>query len=133
MGEKSLRVLLDNDFWERAAVRPKKNGITNLARELHDYIIDTLGEHIDDVRFSLFGLGQGEMTDDTCIIIIEVSLEDETQELGAKADAVREVFDLKKEEIQPESLEKVSPKIALHYKLIPLRFENNRLIAAIGR
>jgi len=39
--------------------------------------------------------------------------------------------DLKNEEIQPESLEKVSPKIALHYKLIPLRLENNRLTAAI--
>ncbi len=53
-----------------------------------------------DLRL-LFGLGQGEMTEDTCIIIVEVALDDETLEIGARADAVREVFDLKKDNIEP--------------------------------
>ena len=53
-----------------------------------------------DLRI-LFGLGQGEMTEDTCIIIVEVTIDDETLEIGARADAVREVFDLKKDDIEP--------------------------------
>ncbi len=53
-----------------------------------------------DLRL-LFGLGQGKMTEDTCIIIVEVTLDDETHEIGAHADAVREVVDLKKNEIEP--------------------------------
>jgi len=53
-----------------------------------------------DLRI-LFGLGQGEMTEDTCIIIVEVAIDDETLEIGARADAVREVFDLKKDDIEP--------------------------------
>ena len=53
-----------------------------------------------DLRL-LFGLGQGEMTEDTCIIIVDVALDDETLEIGARADAVREVFDIKKDDIEP--------------------------------
>ncbi len=53
-----------------------------------------------DLRL-LFGLGQGKMTEDTCIIIVEVALDDETLEIGARADAVREVFDIKKDDIEP--------------------------------
>jgi hypothetical protein len=41
---------LDNDFWERAAPRPKKEGIIELAQELHNYIVDTLKGRIDDVQ-----------------------------------------------------------------------------------
>ncbi|MCP4228945.1 MAG: hypothetical protein GY771_02195 [bacterium] len=41
---------LNDDFWERAAVRPKKEGIIELAHELDEYIIETLGERIDDVQ-----------------------------------------------------------------------------------
>ncbi|MCK4910346.1 MAG: chemotaxis protein CheW [Thermodesulfovibrionales bacterium] len=53
-----------------------------------------------DLRL-LFGLGLGEMTEDTCIIIVEVVIDNETLEIGAKADAVREVFDIKKDDIEP--------------------------------
>jgi hypothetical protein len=41
---------LGNDFWERAAPRPKKEGIIELAQGLHKYIVDTLTERIDDVQ-----------------------------------------------------------------------------------
>jgi purine-binding chemotaxis protein CheW len=60
-----------------------------------------------DLRL-LFGLEKGEETVDTCIIIVEVEFEDEVIEIGATADAVREVFNLKEEDIEP------APKIGKH-------------------
>ena len=53
-----------------------------------------------DLRL-LFGLGRGEETVDTCIIIVEVLFEGETLEIGAKADAVSEVFEQNPDEIEP--------------------------------
>lgn len=53
-----------------------------------------------DLRL-LFGLGLGEMTEDTCIIVVEVVIDNETLEIGARADSVREVFDLHKDDIEP--------------------------------
>ena len=60
-----------------------------------------------DLRI-LFGLEEGELSVDTCIIIVEVLFEGETIELGAKADAVSEVFNLKRDEIEP------APKLGAH-------------------
>ncbi len=60
-----------------------------------------------DLRL-LFGLEEGELSVDTCIIIVEVLFESETIELGAKADAVSEVFNLKRDEIEP------APKLGAH-------------------
>ncbi len=50
MDNEALIKSLDTDFWERAALRPKQDGIIELARELHDYILDVLRERIDDVQ-----------------------------------------------------------------------------------
>lgn len=52
-----------------------------------------------------FGMGETEKTVNTCVIISEVSIGEESVILGAMADAVDEVFDLNPENIEP------SPKI----------------------
>jgi purine-binding chemotaxis protein CheW len=48
-----------------------------------------------------FGMEETEKTVNTCIIIAEVALEGESVVLGALADSVQEVFDLKPEDIEP--------------------------------
>ena len=48
-----------------------------------------------------FGMGDTEKTVNTCVIISEVSIGDESVVLGAMADAVDEVFDLDPENIEP--------------------------------
>ncbi len=48
-----------------------------------------------------FNLPQVEQTVDTCIIVIEVILEDETIVLGMLADAVDEVVELEPDQIEP--------------------------------
>jgi len=48
-----------------------------------------------------FGMEETEKTVNTCIIIVEVALEGEYVVLGALADSVQEVFDLKPEDIEP--------------------------------
>ena len=48
-----------------------------------------------------FDLPQIEQTVDTCIIVIEVILEDETIVLGMLADAVDEVVELEPDQIEP--------------------------------
>jgi purine-binding chemotaxis protein CheW len=48
-----------------------------------------------------FRLSEKEITEDTCIIIVEVSVDGSSVVIGALADAVREVFDLSLEEIEP--------------------------------
>lgn len=55
-----------------------------------------------------FAMGSTERTVNTCIIIVEVELEGESAVLGALADSVREVFDLRPDEIEP------APKIGTH-------------------
>jgi hypothetical protein len=50
MGKGDLTGLLNENFWERAALRPRKEGIIELALELDAYIINALGERIDDVQ-----------------------------------------------------------------------------------
>ena len=53
-----------------------------------------------DLRLK-FGMTGTEKTINTCVIITEVYLEDETIVLGALADSVQEVFDLLHEDIEP--------------------------------
>lgn len=53
-----------------------------------------------DMRLK-FGMDATEKTVNTCIIIVEVSLEDESIVIGALADSVREVFDLESDQVEP--------------------------------
>lgn len=54
-----------------------------------------------DMRLK-FGMGETQKAINTCVIITEVELDDgETTVLGALADSVQEVFDLKGEDIEP--------------------------------
>lgn len=53
-----------------------------------------------DLRLQ-FGMTAGEQTVDTCIIIIDVSIDGQTLVLGALADSVQEVVDLKPEQLEP--------------------------------
>jgi purine-binding chemotaxis protein CheW len=60
-----------------------------------------------DLRLK-FGMQRTEKTVNTCIIITEVQVGDESTVLGAMADAVDEVFDLAPDDIEP------APKIGTH-------------------
>jgi len=51
-----------------------------------------------DLRLQ-FGMEEGEVTIDTCIIIIEVSIDGTSTVLGALADSVQEVIDLHKSQL----------------------------------
>ena len=53
-----------------------------------------------DMRLK-FGMEKTEKTVNTCIIITEVEMDEETTVLGALADSVQEVIDLEPEQIEP--------------------------------
>jgi len=53
-----------------------------------------------DLRLA-FGMSATEKTVNTCIVVVEVSLEGETTIMGALADSVEEVIDLEPDQIQP--------------------------------
>lgn len=53
-----------------------------------------------DLRLK-FGMSTTEKTINTCIIIVEVMLEDEATVIGALADSVQEVFELESNNIEP--------------------------------
>lgn len=53
-----------------------------------------------DMRLK-FGLTRTEKTVDTCIIVVEVSFEEENTIIGALVDSVQEVFDLEPDQIEP--------------------------------
>ena len=53
-----------------------------------------------DMRLK-FGMNMTEKTVNTCIIIVEVSVEGESTVLGALADSVQEVIDLEPDQIEP--------------------------------
>ncbi len=57
-----------------------------------------------------FGLTQTEKMVNTCIIVVEVSIEDEQTIIGALVDSVQEVFELEPEQIEP------APKIGTQLK-----------------
>ncbi len=60
-----------------------------------------------DLRLK-FGMSRTEKTVNTCIIITEVTVDNETTVLGALADSVQEVMDLEPDRIEP------APKIGTH-------------------
>ena len=53
-----------------------------------------------DMRLKL-GLPAGDETEDTCIIVVEVHVDGEPIIVGALADAVREVLDIRSDQIEP--------------------------------
>jgi len=53
-----------------------------------------------DLRMQ-FGLESGEVTVDTCIIIVEVNINGQSTVLGALADSVQEVIDLRPDQLEP--------------------------------
>ncbi len=53
-----------------------------------------------DMRLK-FGMGETEKTVDTCIIIVEITIDSETTMIGALADSVQEVMDLEADQIEP--------------------------------
>ena len=53
-----------------------------------------------DMRLK-FGMSETEKTVNTCVIIVEVSLDGESTVLGAMADSVQEVFELETDQIEP--------------------------------
>ena len=53
-----------------------------------------------DMRLKL-GLSAGEDTEDTCIIVVEVQVDGEAIIVGALADAVREVMEIRADQIEP--------------------------------
>ncbi len=62
-----------------------------------------------DLRLK-FGLTKTEKTVNTCIIITEVTVDNETTVLGALADSVQEVIELESAQIEP------APKIGMRLK-----------------
>ncbi len=53
-----------------------------------------------DMRLKL-GLPVGEETEDTCVIVVEVQIDGESIIVGALADAVREVLEIRSDQIEP--------------------------------
>jgi purine-binding chemotaxis protein CheW len=53
-----------------------------------------------DLRLK-FGLPAAERTRETCIIVLDITLDGETTIIGAVADSVREVLDLNSSQIEP--------------------------------
>jgi purine-binding chemotaxis protein CheW len=53
-----------------------------------------------DLRFK-FGMTKTEQSLDTCIIVLEITLEEEIAILGALADSVQEVIELEPDQIEP--------------------------------
>ena len=72
-----------------------------------------------DMRLK-FGLTKTEKTVNTCIIIVEISLDGDTTVLGALADSVQEVIDLEPDKIEPP------PKIGTRLKTDFIKGMGNR-------
>ena len=53
-----------------------------------------------DMRLK-FGMSATEATVNTCIIIVEIDIDEETTVLGALADSVREVMEMEPDQIEP--------------------------------
>lgn len=70
-----------------------------------DYIrgvINLRGRAVPVVDLKLkFGMGATERTVNTCIIIVEVTLDGEATVLGALADSVQEVYEMEASQIEP--------------------------------
>ena len=65
-------------------------------------VINLRGNVVPVIDLNLkLGMPQTENTIDTCIIIVEIAVGDETVILGALADSVQEVIDIEPENIEP--------------------------------
>ncbi|HEX4007921.1 MAG TPA: chemotaxis protein CheW [Acidobacteriaceae bacterium] len=65
-------------------------------------VINLRGSVVPVVDLRLcFEMSKTESTRNTCIVVVEVMLEDEPTVIGALADSVEEVIDLEPEQIQP--------------------------------
>jgi purine-binding chemotaxis protein CheW len=65
-------------------------------------VINLRGSVVPVVDMNLkFGMGSTEKTVNTCVIIVEITVDTETTVVGALADSVQEVLDLEAEEIEP--------------------------------
>lgn len=62
-----------------------------------------------DMRLK-FSMSKTEKTVNTCIVVVEVSMDNETTILGALVDSVQEVFELEPEQIEP------APKIGTNLR-----------------
>jgi len=71
-----------------------------------------------DLRLQ-FGLQSAEVTVDTCIIIVEVNVDGKSTVLGALADSVQEVIDLRPDQLEP------APALGTRV--------NNKFIQAMGK
>jgi purine-binding chemotaxis protein CheW len=65
-------------------------------------VINVRGNVVPVVDMRLkFGLSITEKTVDTCIVVMEIAVEDEKTVLGALVDSVQEVFELEASQIEP--------------------------------
>ena len=65
-------------------------------------VINVRGNVVPVVDMRLkFGLSATEMTVDTCIVVMEIRVEEDTTVLGAMVDSVQEVFELEASQIEP--------------------------------
>jgi purine-binding chemotaxis protein CheW len=74
-------------------------------------IINLRGSVVPVIDMNLkFGMPETQKTVNTCIIVMELSLDGETVVLGSLADAVQEVLELEQDQIEP------APKIGTRLK-----------------
>jgi purine-binding chemotaxis protein CheW len=65
-------------------------------------VINVRGNVVPVVDMRLkFGMSQTEKTVDTCIIVLEIAVDQDTTVLGALVDSVQEVFELEPGQIEP--------------------------------
>jgi len=65
-------------------------------------VINLRGSVVPVVDLRLcFGMSKTERTRSTCVVVVEVMLENESTVLGALADSVEEVIDLEPDQIEP--------------------------------
>ncbi len=78
--------------------------ITKVPRtpEFMSGVINVRGSVVPVIDMRLkFGMTRTEQSVDTCIIVLEITLDQETTILGALADSVQEVIELEPEQIEP--------------------------------
>lgn len=80
------------------------SGVTKVPRtpDFMRGVINLRGSVVPVVDMNLkFGMGTTEKTVNTCVIIVEIAVDNETTVVGALADSVREVLDLEPDQIEP--------------------------------
>lgn len=100
--------ILDNDSYGVAVTQTREildsAAITRVPQTSADMlgVINLRGQVVPvvDMRLKL-GLEAAENTQDTCIIVIEVQVDEESMVVGALADAVSEVLDVRSDQIEP--------------------------------